>query len=452
MKAHALILTATLIVSTLAGQTAWAGEPAGQTLNRNFISLARDVPGMLYESATLGDKAKIAVVVMHSDANYLEFSAGPELAKRGYRVLCANVEKSDSTMEAKMLNLKAAVAYVRAIPGVDKVILLGHSGGGTLISAYQAIAENGLASVQGPEKMVRISDAVSDLPAADGVMLLDSNWGNGPMTLFSLDPAVRKEGNGVDLDPALNLYAPENGFGKSGATYSEAFRGKYLAAQRARYLRVVKAAEDRVAAIDGGSGAYIDDEPFLVTAGNQFAFNNKLYPQDTRLLSHTKAAWPLVHADGSVTTEIVHSVRLALTKPATTRSYDGVLVTTARNFLSRVGIRVGADYRITEDGVYGIDWNSNITSPLGNIAGIHVPLLVMGMTGSWEYLASESIFNNAVNAKDKTIAFIEGAGHMFDTNKAAEKTPGQYGDTRNTLYDYVDKWLRQNGRFLKTAR
>ncbi len=419
-------------------------------IQNTYIPVARSVPGVFYQPVTKNPKDQIAVLVMHSDENYLNFPACSELSKRGYSVLCANVAKSQSSMEDKMLNVKSAVEYLRQRPDIKKILLLGHSGGATLMTAYQTIAENGVKSVQGADKMVPISNAVSNMPPADGVILLDSNWGNGPMTLFSIDPAVKTEGNGKDLNPTYDLYSTNNGFTTNGAHYSDTFKQQYLKAQRERYNYLIASAESRVNAIQQGQGNYIDDEPFIVTAGVQMLFNNKLYPQDTSLLAHTKEKWPLLHADGSQTTQIVPSVRLPLTLKSNTDSINGVLVTTAKNFLSRVGIRITSDYNITADGVTGIDWTSNITSPIGNIEGVHKPLLLMGMTGSWEYLASEAIYQHANNSKDKTLAFVEGATHMFTPNKQAEKTPGQFGDTMKTLFDYVDQWVSQNGRFIGT--
>lgn len=78
---------------------------------------------------------------------------------------------------------------------------------------------------------------------------------------------------------------------------------------------------------------------------------------------------------------------------------------------------------------------------------VSVPLLAMGMTASWEYLAAETIYENAAST-DKIIAFVEGANHMFETETELEEYPGQFGDTMTTLYDYVDDWLSQEGRFL----
>ena len=45
--------------------------------------------------------------------------------------------------------------------------------------------------------------------------------------------------------------------------------------------------------------------------------------------------------------------------------------------------------------------------------------------------------------EDKTIAFVRGASHMFDPNHAAEKFPGEFGDTEKILYDYMAKWMER---------
>ena len=99
-----------------------------------------------------------------------------------------------------------------------------------------------------------------------------------------------------------------------------------------------------------------------------------------------------------------------------------------------------------EDSVWGIDWDSTYNCPPGNVKYIHVPILVMGMTAGWEYLASETIYNMAAS-NDKHIAFVEGATHKFHTAKHCESYPGQFGDTMKTLHDYIARWLSEPNRF-----
>lgn len=164
---------------------------------------------MLYEPAAPGPKGAIAVFAMHSGADYTTYPASSELARRGYRVLCANNSTAKSGafdeggLDRTMLEAGAAVGWLRTVPGVRKIVLWGHSGGATVMTAYQMIVEGGTAACQRAELIWRCPDSLSGLPRADGVVLADPNWGLSTMTLFSIDPAVTR-GSGMSLDPALD--------------------------------------------------------------------------------------------------------------------------------------------------------------------------------------------------------------------------------------------------------
>lgn len=423
------------------------------SVKTTFVPLGGGVPGVLYEPIHPGKKAQIGVFVMHAEGDYLRFSACTELSKRGYSVLCANNRSPkngsslDFNMDEVLLDAKLGVAYLRKQPNIKKVVLFGHSGGGAMMSAYQNIAENGLKACQGPEKIYKCSNRLAGLPPADGIMLIDSNWGMAGMMLFSLDPAVTEESNGHSIDPGLDLFNPKNGFNPAGSDYSQEFIHKFQSAVNKRNNRILRSALDRLALINTGKGLFDDDEPFMVPGGVLLGFNNKLFAQDVKLMSHTKKAWPLLHADGSVTTEIVHSVRVPEGTRSMTSSLRGAMRGTVRSYLTSFAIRTTDDYGFDEDSVHGVDWTSSYTCPAGNTPGIAVPLLAMGMTGHWEYLAAETLYENA-KSSDKTLAFVEGASHMYSPCKQCEKTPGEYGDTVKTLYNYVDSWLSQKGRFV----
>ena len=407
------------------------------------------VQSLLFEPVEPGEKSQIAVIVMHSDGDHLAPGAASELAKRGYRALGAAISDRDNPLDEKLLDVKAASNYLRQIPGVRKVITLGHSGGATLMSAYQNAAENGVQVLQGPEKLIQCSD-LGELPPADGVMLLDSNYGNGVMTLLSLDPAVMSEDNGNILDSELDLFNPANGFNPNGSTYSDEFIRKYQKAQGERNNRLIDAALERLHAIESGKGKYADDEPFIVPGGAQNAFNNKLFPQDIRLLARTRKVWPLLHADGSITAQIIPCVRRAKNGKSFSNSYRmGAIKSTVRTYLNSSAVRTTENFGYNEDSMYGIDWLSSYSCTPGNMMGVSAPLLVMGMTGGYEFLAAEIIYEITKKIADKTIAFVEGATHNFDPARDCEAYPGQFGDTIKTLFDYVDKWLSHNSRFME---
>lgn len=412
-----------------------------------FVRLGRRVPGVLYEPAAPSGKEDINILVMHSDEDYMSFPTGPELAKRGYTVLCANVMNKEGILfsqNTKLHCVRDAVTWLRGRNG-GKVILMGHSGGGTLMSAYQALAENGPDIFSGPDMLYpyRRNDV---LPPADGIMLLDSNWGNAVMQLFSLDPAVTDETNGMKLDPSLDLFNPENGFQASGSTFGDAFIRKYQKAQGERNNRLLDSALERLQRLDAGEGSYSDDEPFIIPGAAQSFFCNKLFPQDIRLMSHTQEVYPLLHADGSTTHEIIRSVRKPDCPESMTHSFwEGARFLSVRTYLSGYAIRTEENFGYDEDHVWGIDWASSYAAPPGNMTHVHVPTLIMGMTAGWEFLASETIYKMAAS-EDKTIAFVEGANHKFETARHCEAYPGQFGDTMKTLHDYLDGWL-SSGRF-----
>jgi pimeloyl-ACP methyl ester carboxylesterase len=449
--------TRTAFALLLAAAMAWASSasmaqtPAAQA---RFVRLGSGVPGLLYEPATPGPKSAIAVFVMHAGADYLQFSACTELSQRGYRVLCANNSsgrsgpESDRDIDRILLDAKLGVAWLRGQPGISKVVLFGHSAGGMLMATYQAIAEGGLKVCQGPEKLLKCSDALAGLPAADGLMLIDSNYGSSAMSLFSIDPAVVDETTGQKLDPKLDLYNPANGFDPKGAKFSEDFTRRFQSAVGKRENELIRTALERWQKITAGQGRFSDDEVFIAPGADANSGTNRFFAQDTRFLSRTSKPWPLLHKDGRMTTQIVHTVRVPTNMTQTTTSFaKGALRTTVHNFLTAFAVRVGDDFSYDEDSIQGVDWNSSYTTPSASVRNVSVPLLAMGMTGSWEFLAAELIHENA-RSTDKSIAFVEGATHGYATCTRCETTPGQFGDTRKTTYDYVDAWLGKPGRFV----
>ncbi len=418
-------------------------------VNETFVRVGRRSPGVLYEPAGLEERKLTTVLVMHSDEDYLSFPTGPELARRGFRVLCANVMVKEGLFFSqidKMQAVKAAVEFLRARENVGKIILMGHSGGATLMTCYQAVAEKGASIFQG-EEMIYPYPSDDVLPPADGVMLLDANFGNAAMQLFSLDPAIIDEAYGIMLDSDYNLFEPSSGFNPEGSTFSDAFISSFQRRQGKRNNNILKYALSRLRLIRSGQGDFSDDEPLTIPGANQAFFNNKLYAQDIRLMSCTEKPRLLLHGDGTRTTEIVRSCRKPENNVSLTHSLaEGGRMTTICNYLSSYAVRTTQEYGYDDSTVRGIEWETTYACSPGNVRHIDVPMLMMGMTAGWEFLAAETIYEYAA-AKDKTIAFVEGADHKFNPARHCEKFPGQFGDTMKTLHDFVAEWLREPGRF-----
>lgn len=417
----------------------------GEGYSARFVSLGHQ-SAVVYQPTLKSAKAGIGIVVMHSDEDYMGFIPNPELAKRGYTVI-ATIPAQGKVISEKLLNIKACVEYFRKDPNIRKVILLGHSGGATVMTAYQLVAEKGKAAFEG--KLYNDwNEKLADLPKADGVMLLDANFGNSLMTLLSFDANIVKQNEGLNEGRRFNLKDPANGYVAGGnSVYKDTFVACYNQAQRNWLQTLMAMANDRLLKIEAGKGQFVDDEPFVVAGAAQMRFYNKLFPQDLSLLAHTKKAWPVIKADGSIKKEVVKSVRAPFGIIGSSERTTASLNTTVRGFLSTCAITTDDDFCVNADGLQGVHWNSNINSPIGNIEGVTVPSLFMGMTGSYEFLAAEEIYNHSASA-DKTIAFVEGAGHNFIPEREAEKyNKTSYGDTVKKLFDYVDNWL--NERFNK---
>ena len=92
----------------------------------------------------LASKPKIGVVIIHPRVDFHHHYAVPRLVDAGFAVLAANSRHvGNDTMaehEEMVLDVAACVRWLREKRGVEKVVLLGNSGGGSLVAFYQAEA------------------------------------------------------------------------------------------------------------------------------------------------------------------------------------------------------------------------------------------------------------------------------------------------------------------------
>jgi len=404
----------------------------------------RGIDAVISRPAAPGPRSHVAIVIMHDESDSLDNLEAPRLAAAGYVVLSTNArtgpdpEDHDTNWDNVLTDVRTVVRYARTMPGVTKVVLSGHSSGAPLMGAYQNIAENGVKACNGPEKLSKCPDSFGDFPKADGVILLDPIFGVGLNVLASMDPAITDENRPRVLDPALDSASPANGFAKTGAHYSEDFRKRFFAAQAQRNNRVIEAALARAAQIKAGAGKFVDDEPFLVPGATRIP---RLWRPDLSMLSHTRAAHTLIRGDGTITTQVVHSVRVPSGTEANTDRLDGgALDTSVHRFLNTFATRALPGYGVTEDSITGVDWASSYSNTPNNVEGVTVPMLVMGMTGHYWIVSAEMAYDHAKSA-DKTVAFVEGAVHGFTPCTACAKTPGEYGDTVAHVFDFVTQWL-----------
>jgi pimeloyl-ACP methyl ester carboxylesterase len=285
-----------------------------------FVPFRGTVKGALYKPES-GPAPHVGIVVMHRTANYLTHPACTELSKRGFMLLCMTTryENNESMVDYEKLPLdvKAGVEFLRKQPGITKVLLFGHSGGGPLMSLYQAVAENGPAYCKGPNKLTECGDDLAGLPPADGIIFADPNPGNSVNTLRRINPAAANEHNPPDAPPVadVDMFDPKNGFNPNGAShYSEEFENRYYKAQADRMNRLIAMAQDKLARIKAKDYGYSDDDivviPWSGNPGSGAGGSESgifVTQPDTPYFNSTARPQKLLLNDGTVATQVVQS-------------------------------------------------------------------------------------------------------------------------------------------------
>jgi pimeloyl-ACP methyl ester carboxylesterase len=392
------------------------------------------VKGALYKPDA-GPAPHAGILIIHRTANVLGSAAARELARRGFMVLGVNPRSDNNeaavNFEANALDIKSGIEFLRKQPGITKILLWGHSGGGPATSFYQAVAEQGPSYCRGPNKLSECDDALAGLPRADGLILVDAHPGISVNGLRSLNPAVLDEHDPAKLDPALDPFNPANGYNDGAPRYSDDFKRRYFKAQADRMNRLIDKALAQLNAMKSGTAPYPDNDAMLITRFE----GARLMELDPSIHHGTLEPQKLLQNDGTIVTRIVESVR----RPA--RGYDrrnasfegGARVMTLRSFLSANAIRA-------RDSVDEIDWCSSNNATDCALPKITVPTLITAM-GAHYFIRDSEIHYERSASRDKDFLVIEGATHGISPCTPCESTPGQYAHSEKNFFDYVTKWI-----------
>jgi hypothetical protein len=397
-----------------------------------------------------GPAPHVAFILAHRTANYLNHIGCRELSARGFLTLCFNTRfqnnEASVRWEETPLDVKTAVDFARSQVGITKVILFGHSGGGPLMSFYQAVAEKGPAYCQASNKLVKCGSDLNGLKPADAIVFADAHAGNPVQTLRSINPSVTIEGGKRRVDPALDLFDPKNGYNPNGAShYSKEFQDRYFAAQARRMNALTDAALSAQAHMKTGDYPYPDDDIVIIPSGGNpgagpggGAVLTTLDPSISDMMS-TARPEKLLRNDGIIDTGIVHSVAVPEPRVAVTnRAFDtGTKLFTLKSFLTANATRA-------TNARDGIDYCSSNNSTTCAVQSISVPIMIAAM-GGYQFIRDDEMIFDKSASKDKDYIVIEGALHGFGPCTACEKTKGQYSNTVKNLFDYIRDWT--NKRF-----
>ena len=406
--------------------------------NPVYIQFSPSVVKGAYYKPDSGPAPHVAVLIMHRTSNVMGHIATKELPARGFAVLAMNSRFDNNEAivdwEDIALDVKSGVEFLKKQPGITKIILFGHSGGGATMSFYEAVAEKGPAYCQGPGKLVQCApDRLTGLPRADGIIFVDAHPGIAALAVRSLNAAVTSDADPRQIDASLDPFSTQNGYNPASSShYSEAFQKKYFKAQADRMGRLIADARGRMKQIKEGKGAYSDDDVFLIVRGE----GARLTALDTAIHHSTAKPQKLIKNDGTIVTQVVESVRRATPESKKTNGMfrGGTNLLTLRSFMSANAIHAS-------DSMNGIDWCSTNNSTPCALQNISVPVLITAM-GAHFFVRDNEIHYEMSASKDKDFVVIEGATHGISPCKECETAPGQYSNSVKNFFDYLAKWMK----------
>lgn len=190
------------------------------------------------EVKVAGARPTSALVWCHPTANFLGHYALGGVAERGFGAigLTTRYVGNDTSliMENCLLDIGAMVDHLHRL-GYEKVVLVGNSGGASIVPYYQAQAVTPTVSAPpggGPDL------TVAGLTPADGIAMFNAHPSRARLCTEWLDPAIVDEHQPFERDASLNMYDRRNG-----PPFGPEFVRRYRDAQRARNRRISTWAE-----------------------------------------------------------------------------------------------------------------------------------------------------------------------------------------------------------------
>lgn len=208
------------------------------------------------------DSSNTVLIAMHPIGAPAYLPIFPQLARAGHHVIACATRywNGDAAlqMENCLLDLGACVRDARERLGYRNVVLVGWSGGGSLMAGYQAEAEKPIVQQTAAGEPTRLAGA--DLIPGNALLLVASHRSRHRLLTGQLDASVIDEFDPERREPSLDIYDPVN---PAQPPYAQAFLEGYRAAQIARNRRITAWVKDKLATLRA-SGREHEEYGFVV--------------------------------------------------------------------------------------------------------------------------------------------------------------------------------------------
>jgi pimeloyl-ACP methyl ester carboxylesterase len=371
-------------------------------------------------------KPRTVVIMSHPRGDFSHHYSIPYWIDAGIAAFALNTRylNNDATMlhESLMLDVAAGIKYLREEAGFERIVMLGNSGGGSLFSYYDAQARTPKGGrVSAPPGGGQPDLNQYEFSTADGFIVLAAHPGQGKVLMGCLDAAVVDESDPFASDASLDMYDERNGFKTPAAEsrYSREFLERYRAAQRARCARIDAIARRHIAEAQQSRAAM---------RAAEFASRNA----DDRNFIARRAMAP----------RFMVVYRTQANPNYTDLSIDpseravGSIMVARPDLFNYAAFGLG---RIVTPDAWLSTWSglSSYAKMEANLPKVTVPTLVVGANGDQDIFVSDvrAEFEWS-GARDKTLAFIEGADHFM----RAGGNKSHLGDPRPRLMKMLVDW------------
>ena len=181
-----------------------------------------------------GVRPKVALIATHYNVDFMEHYLAPYAVERGYGFLGWNTRFRGAedlfVLEHALIDIGTGTRWLKEHADVETIVLLGNSGGSSLMAAYQgeATAPTMAESQRGPAR-----DALATLIKGEAFVSLNAHLGRPEVITDWMDGSVTDEWDLTAKDPTLDPFDPTHG-----PPFSDEFIARYRQAQRDRNQRI----------------------------------------------------------------------------------------------------------------------------------------------------------------------------------------------------------------------
>jgi pimeloyl-ACP methyl ester carboxylesterase len=371
-----------------------------------------------------------AVYLMHPRGEFSRHYVVPGLVANGFAVFCHNSRylnnDTDMVHERLLFDIAAGIRFLKE-QGFERIVLLGNSGGGSLLAFYQSQAEHAPSSrlVQTPGGEA-IDLAGETMPAADLYIATAAHLGEGRFILNVLDPAVIDESRPELSDAQWDMYMEQNGYRPfpEASHYDPAWLTEYRARQR-----------DRCRRLDAMARQFLLEQDYYREQIREPGFDSQP-PLNRAAMTRRARLWRYM------------VIYRTLANPAyldptiePNRRRMGSIFAPADPIVGNYG--PGGLARIMTPRAWLSTWSglSSQADLPDSIGHVTVPTLIVYADGDSDIFPSEQaeIFEKS-GAIDKTFIELEYADHYL--NPVGE-SGAKMADPRARLIDFIVPWIKE---------